>query len=132
MEAKTTYLQIIQGVINRLANNSFLLKGWSITLVSVIVALGANNSEKIFMLLAFFPGLAFWILDGYFLSQEKRYRNLYELVAKMDVSSIDFTLDTKQVGDFSNSWARVLFSRTLLIFHGIIASSILFVLFLTR
>jgi hypothetical protein len=34
MGDKIKHLEMIQAVISRLANNSFLLKGWSITLVS--------------------------------------------------------------------------------------------------
>ena len=34
MENKIKYLEMIQSVINRMANNSFCLKGWTVTLVS--------------------------------------------------------------------------------------------------
>jgi len=33
MEAKLKHLEMIQDVIKRMASNSFLLKGWSLTLV---------------------------------------------------------------------------------------------------
>ena len=36
MDAKHKHLELIQGVINRLAANSFQLKGWSVVLVSAI------------------------------------------------------------------------------------------------
>ena len=43
MEAKIKYLEMIQNVINRMAKNSFLLKGWSITLLTGIITLLNNK-----------------------------------------------------------------------------------------
>ena len=40
-ETKIRYLELIQNVITRMANNSFMLKGWAITLVAAIFAYGA-------------------------------------------------------------------------------------------
>ena len=34
MEKKIKHLEMIQAVIVRMGNNSFLLKGWSVTLIS--------------------------------------------------------------------------------------------------
>ena len=65
------HLGFIQGVINRMGSNSFLLKGWSITLVAACFALAAKDAERKFLLLAYFPVFMFWVLDGYFLYQER-------------------------------------------------------------
>jgi len=40
MENKIKHLEMIQGVINRMASNSFALKGWAVTLVSGIFCVG--------------------------------------------------------------------------------------------
>lgn len=34
---KVSHLEMIQGVINRMAGNSFALKGWAVTLVAGIL-----------------------------------------------------------------------------------------------
>ena len=39
------HLELIQGVINRMAGNSFHLKGWSVVLVSALFALAASNAK---------------------------------------------------------------------------------------
>lgn len=52
MDRKLKHLDFIQGVINRLSTNSFLLKGWSVVLVSALFALSANNSNVKFIFLA--------------------------------------------------------------------------------
>jgi hypothetical protein len=37
------HLEMIQGVVDRLAENSFKYKGWCITLVSALLALAAKD-----------------------------------------------------------------------------------------
>ena len=124
MEKKINHLEMIQGVINRMANNSFLLKGWSVILISALFALGAKDSNKTFILLAYFPALAFWILDGYFLQQERLFRKLYDKVREMKNEDIDFSMNTSIVKKEVKCWFCVCFSKTLLIFHGVIIAAI--------
>ncbi|MDE0668129.1 MAG: hypothetical protein OXI48_03775, partial [bacterium] len=75
---REAYLAMIQGVINRLAQNSFLLKGWSVLLVSALLAVAAGSSEDWILPVAFLPAVAFWGLDGYYLRQERLFRRLYD------------------------------------------------------
>jgi len=49
VENKPKHLEFIQGVINRLSTNSFLLKGWSVVLVSALFALSAPDSRAAFV-----------------------------------------------------------------------------------
>ena len=37
MDKKLKHLELVQSVINRMASNSFMLKGWAVTLVAGIV-----------------------------------------------------------------------------------------------
>lgn len=120
MDSKLKHLELIQNVINRMASNSFLLKGWSVTLISALFALAAKDSNLFFIYLAYFPCLAFWGLDGYFLWQERMYRKLYEVVSLKDPSSIDFSLNATEHQKEVDSWLLTSFSATLRIFHGII------------
>lgn len=131
MENKIKHLEMIQGVINRMANNSFLLKGWSVILVSALFALAAKDTNIIFILLAYFPALAFWILDGYFLHQEKLFRKLYDKVRGLDEAEVDFSMDTSVVANEVASWYEVVFSKTLRIFHGVIVVTICLVTFIS-
>lgn len=130
MDRKLKHLDFIQGVINRLSTNSFLLKGWSVVLVSALFALSAGNSNVKFILLAYIPAVAFWGLDGYFLSLERGYRKLYEKVRILDADDIDFSMDTREVHSGAGQWASALLSKTLLIFHGALISAIIIVMFI--
>lgn len=133
MERKLKHLEFIQGVINRLSTNSFLLKGWSVVLVSALLALSGNYSNIVFTILAYFPTIIFWGLDGYFLALEREYRNYYELVSKKDVKCIDFSMSLKNSNISYKSWCKAVLSKTLIPFHGsLIASIIIFMLVIKK
>ena len=74
---------MVQAIIQRMANNSFQLKGWAVTLIGIIGALSTQEDDKRFFLLAFIPLLAFWGLDAFYLQLERKYTTLYKnVVAK--------------------------------------------------
>lgn len=129
---KIKHLEMLQSIINRMANNSFLLKGWSVSLVTALFAIFAAKDFKIyFIFLIYFPSLFFWLLDGYFLQQERLYRKLYDRVRQQDESGIDFSMSTAIVSNQVKSWLSTCFSKTLLIFHGAIVVTIIIVMFIT-
>ncbi|MFZ4525568.1 MAG: hypothetical protein ACOYOE_08495 [Chlorobium sp.] len=129
LDAKIAHLGFIQGVINRMGANSFLLKGWSITLVAAVFALSSKDADQRFVLLAYFPVIVFWVLDAYFLHQERLFRKLYEKVAADLISSEKFVLNTSIVRDEVASVSKVFFSNTLLLFHGLIVGIVSIVIF---
>ena len=47
---KVEHLKLIQGVIDRMARNSFHLKGWSVALVSALFALAAADTNQAHLL----------------------------------------------------------------------------------
>ena len=128
MERKLKHLDFVQGVINRLSTNSFLLKGWSVILVSALFALSASDSNVTFIFLAYFPAIAFWALDAYFLSVERCYRKLYEIIRKLDADQVDFSMDTREVHLGSGEWLSAFFSKTLVIFHGALIGAVVIVM----
>lgn len=118
MENKQKHLEFIQAVINRMAGNSFLLRGWAITLVAALFALSAKDTNHAYIFIAYFPVIIFWILDGYFLSQERLFIDLYNHVRKLDDKDIDFSMDiTIFKKNEMNSWTCSIFSRTLSFFY---------------
>ena len=126
---REAHLAMIQGVVTRLGQNSFLLKGWSVLLVSALLALGAASSEELVLLVAFLPVLAFWGLDGYFLWQERLFRALYDYVRERDDESVNYSMDVGVIRrrDSSPIWPTATFSRTLIVFHGVVLLTVLLV-----
>jgi hypothetical protein len=122
MESKLKHLEMIQAVINRMAHNSFLLKGWSVTLTAALLALAASNAKPQLILVALFPATMFWGLDGYFLWQERLFRSLYDYVRATDL--VDYSMDTRSCLTGTAGWWRTTVSKTLLAFHGVIVLAI--------
>lgn len=123
---KHKHLEFIQTSINRMSGNLFLLKGWSVTLVAALFALAAKDTNKAYILIAYFPLLIFWILDGYFLSHERRFRALYEHVRSLKEEDIDFSMDTGPFrADPRTTWLAAMGSRTLVIYYAGLAAVML-------
>jgi hypothetical protein len=130
MEKKMKHLELIQGVINRMAHCSFLLKGWSVILVSGLFALAAKEANQLFVYIAYLPVVAFWILDGYYLFQERLYRQLYGDVRNRKPEDIDFGMDASGFkGKGKATWPESILSRSMLLFHGILIVTIIVVMF---
>ena len=125
MEAKLKHLEFIQGVINRLAANSFQMKGWSVVLVAAILVLLAREDRLAAAFIALAPSLVFWGLDGYFLWQERLYRALYDRVRASSSDDVDFSMDVEpaQAGA-RRTWLGAVLSTTLLCFHGALVATI--------
>lgn len=87
------HLKMIEGVIDRLARNSFALKGWSITLVTALLIFARVNENCLFLLIGLIPVIFFWILDSYYLWLEKRFRELYNEVRKAQDTDFSMSLD---------------------------------------
>lgn len=127
MNEKIAYLQMIQSVIARMARNSFLIKGWSITVIAALGALAAAGKSELFVYLACFPAAMFWALDAYFLRQEKLFRKLWDRALEPG-AEVDFSMDTKPFNDKVDSIGKVARSLTLGLFHGTIAGMIVVVI----
>ena len=96
-EKKIKHIEMIENIIERMAKNSFQLKGWAMTLIALVGTISAQGSDKRFILLAFIPIVGFWVLDSFYLQQERKYKQLYKNVAAKDENQIDFNLDTSKV-----------------------------------
>ncbi|QCJ44334.1 hypothetical protein FAY30_21850 [Bacillus sp. S3] len=118
-ENKLKHLEFIQGVINRMGQNSFLLKGWTVTLVAgLFVFANIQEMDYRFISIALIPTIFFWLLDGYFLWQEKMFRKLYDHVRKKaEGEVIDFSMNVKPFAPEISSWMRICLSNTLGLFY---------------
>ena len=94
------YLNMIQGVIARMANNAFLIKGWSISLTTAMLALAGGTKNEIFCVISVVPVLLFWWLDAFFFYQEKKYRDIYDYAKSKDLTEDNlYSLDPNMFVD---------------------------------
>jgi len=112
-------IEIIQDIIKRMAFNSFMIKGWTITLVAVTLLLRGSKYQ---VFIAYIPLLVFWFLDACFLWQERLYRRLYRWVVEHRLKTEDylFDLNAYRFRNEEQSILRIMFSLTLGWFYGAI------------
>lgn len=113
------HLKLIQGVINRMAQISFILKGWIVTIAVGGLGFAVSTTNSWLGLLTLFPILVFWGLDAYYLRQERLFRCLYRKVclnsdgAKIPLFSMDTGICENDVG----SWVKTLWRPTVRWFY---------------
>ena len=125
MESKLKHLEFIQGVVNRLASDSFRLKGWAVVLIAALFVLVVREGRIELAAVGMAPVLLFWGLDGYFLWQERLFRALYDHVRGLKDGEVDFSMkaDAFRTG-WNRSWTGATLSVTLILFYGALIAAI--------
>lgn len=77
-----------------------------------------ERRHKELLLVAYFPVLTFWLLDAFFLQQEKLFRKLYDHVRDKNTGSLDFDMHTSAFKAQVGSLRDVALSKTLWPLHG--------------
>jgi len=133
-DKKLKHLELIQGVISRMAGNLFYLRGWVITLVAgILVLLTQLDGGKLPIIFLLLVTVLFWCYDGYFLSLERMYRDLYNKVRKMKEEDIDFSMDISEFkGKVQNTAIFCMFSPTLRYFYGLLLLAALYAIFFLK
>jgi hypothetical protein len=121
------HLQIIQGIITRMAGNSAAVKNACITLNAALLAIYIQNPSTLVVIVVVFALLMFAYLDAKYLALERSYRLVYDEVSKRSIDDatnvfvgITKTSHRSTVGALA-SWAIWSFYLPILI--GILALS---------
>lgn len=104
MDDKTLkHLEFVQNTINRMSTNSFIIKGWVITLVGIILGINKLPGNFIFeyahynfpieMVVILVIIILFWLINAYFLQQERRYISIYSKTIEQFNSNNSLILD---------------------------------------
>ncbi len=112
-ENKLKHLEFIQNTITRMSTNSFIIKGWVITIVSALFALSNKDSDNNYIAISYFAIPVFWFLDTIYLQYERKYRNLYNEVRKKDNDKIDFNMNISNYNTKENSLVKIAFSNSI-------------------
>ncbi|MHB8380643.1 MAG: hypothetical protein ACYDB2_12170 [Acidimicrobiales bacterium] len=75
-----------------MATNSFLFKGWAISIAAALSAFAAVDSKAALLFIALASTWMFWGLDGYYLWLERGFVELHIQVAKKGEEEIDFLM----------------------------------------
>ena len=129
-------LDLIQACISRMAQNSFMIKGWFVSIYAVILALLPEKINLILLCTSLVVvNLVFWYMDGFFLRTEKVYRKIYNWVLNMRSHNSRELMYQLDPGKFSGKIEevepirKVMWSKTLRWFYllplGIVAMILL-------
>ena len=122
-EERFKEIDLIQSCIERMARNSFYVKGWALTIFtgSTIFLKGENLTSSPLMLLAtIIPFVSFWLLDSFYLYTERQYRKLYDKVITERQNGNMLNLFSLNIGQFEfSNWIKTVFSITLICFYMI-------------
>jgi hypothetical protein len=116
-EDRRKHLELVQAVITRLAGNSFAIKAWAVSLITVLAALAAKDGNLRLAAPLLVPALCFWGLDAYYLRQERLFRKLYGKIAEQDPSIPPFSMNTQPVAQDLDGLLKVAWSPTVRWLH---------------
>lgn len=130
MDAKLKHLEFIQATINRMSGNSFLLKGWAITIIGGLFALTFKETNCTYIYFSSMLLVFFALLDSYYLSRERLFIKLYNHVRKEKEVDVNFSMDISQFKS-SCDWSEAIFSTTTGLFYGgLLATQFLIIYFI--
>lgn len=127
---KEKHLELIENIISRMANCSFLIKGWTLTIVAAVFGFAAKDSDIKFVIIAYVIIPCFWFLDAFYLSKERQYRSLYDNVRNN--TDTDFSMNTSEFNKGKNTWINSIFSKTLNLFYIPLICIILVIMFVFK
>jgi len=123
------YLKMIQSVIERLAQNSFTIKNWSVGLITAILAFSTVTQRASTAILALFPAICFCALVVFYLRQERLFRALYRAASIGQARRL--SMDTSPYQDDNTGVLSVMASPAIWLIHGAIVVVILLVVVVT-
>src|SRR6266852_379638 len=119
MERKLKHLEFIQAAISRMATNSFLFKGWAVTIAAALSAFAAVESRVALLTIAIVSTTMFWAMDGYYLWLDRGFINLHKQVAVKNENEIDFSMQIHKTHAF-HCWLKTCWRPHLWAFYGTI------------
>ncbi|MEU6492667.1 hypothetical protein ABZ890_20035 [Streptomyces sp. NPDC046984] len=114
------HLEFIQAIVARLGNGSFLIKGWTMTVAGVFFGVSLNSLSWKIATAGIIPIIGFWLLDAYFLRQERLFRKLYDDVRRPAVTVELFSMNVQPYHAVV-PWRKVIWSHTMVNFYGSLA-----------
>jgi hypothetical protein len=119
------HLEMIQAIIARMGQNSFVIKGLTITLFAGTFALLEKGLCSFSFCFLIIPIVFLWFLDSYYLRKERQYRKLYNMTRIHKVALFDMSISN--VNGKHTCYLCCLFSKTEWVFYLTLILSILII-----
>lgn len=130
------YISLLQENITRMASNCTSCKSWLISIVSALFALQLVSSDlKPYLWISIIPTVLFFLLDAYYLGQEKRFRDVeIRFVRKMksgeDISDDIYTFTNGNKCPWGYFFKGLISESTWLMYLAILVSVIVLACFI--
>lgn len=95
-EDRFQFLQMIQGIITRMAECSLKMKEWFVAISSAIIAAYVATDKPAMLFAISVSSVIFWILDSNYLRNERIFRAMYKDNCKMSEPLDSFDMDTSK------------------------------------
>jgi hypothetical protein len=119
LEAQIAHLGLVQAVISRQAGNSFLIKGWALTITAALFGFAIGRDSWQLAALAFGPVLVFSWLDAYYFRQERLFRCLYNALVESDDRIAPFSMNIELFRDNESvKWVAAVKSLPYAVLYG--------------
>ena len=130
MTSKDNYLVFIQNVITRMNSNSFTIKTMTMATVAAFSGIYATTVKGILLIIAFLSTIIYWLLDSYYLKQERQYRELYKKARNLKENSSEiYDMNASGFANGKCSMLSTMFSITILPIYGVALVLILITFF---
>lgn len=125
-ENKRLHIKILEDTINRMSNISFIIKGWTMTFIGILITIASKQNNIILLLISIIFTVILWRLDGFYLKKERFYRKCYETVIEMDEKDINFKMSPskKELEGSNSDFRNAMLSQTLIPFYGTILTTL--------
>lgn len=120
------HLEFVQTVIARHASNSFLIKGWTVTIAAALLGFAIDKQRPALAAVAIGVVAVFYLLDAYYLRQERLFRCLWDALTTGPVETrppvFSMRTDAYRDNDYPG-WEKVLRSRPLIAVYAALAAA---------
>jgi len=118
-EDRRKHLELVSGVIARLASASFTAKGWSLTIAGAAFGVAVIRENWYLVALGFIVLIAFAVIDGLYLHNEQKFRDLYDAITRNEIAPFAMDLSkrvtTRSKNKSYRSWSIIYFYCPLLL-----------------
>ncbi|SDD70195.1 hypothetical protein [Sporomusa acidovorans] len=124
-------IKIIQDIIKRMNGNSFMIKGWTLTLVVATLLFKVDAKMANQVPIVFIPIILFWFLDAYYLQQERTFREMNRWIAnnRLETEEHLFDFSPERFKNNVPNLIEMTKSETVFLFYGSVSILVLIYMF---
>jgi hypothetical protein len=130
-ELRVKHLEMVQGIVARMAGCGASFKSYCITVTTAVCGFAITIQRPLVGLLALLPIITFALLDAQYLRAERQFRMLFDRVRTEDWKALpSFEIDLKNAPYVS--YRRALFSWSIINFYAPLALGVALVVLIAR